>query len=270
MRTTVMAALLTVALVGVIPGVFAPLCAQEPPAAGERVAEGLAALYRGDNVTEGGVMVDLAETLERLDLTISPAPPQMVTADNDAVTFGSAAALLVPGVFSTRPATALIQTLKETGQLTVEAWLFAANSEQGGPARIVSISRDASSRNMTLGQEGSEFILRLRTSETNEQGTPALHTPEGTVHPGELQHIVVTFDGHKAAFYVDGQAVSETTHFAGDLGIGMLQNWDESMHLMLGNEFNGDRFWSGTIHLVALYSDALTAEQVQANFAAGL
>jgi hypothetical protein len=123
---------------------------------------------------------------------------------------------------------------------------------------------------MTLGQAKSRFVLRLRTSEMNEQGTPPLETPEGFVRAGELQHVVVTFDGHEAVFYIDGEPVVDTTHFSGDLGIGTFQNWDESMHLMLGNEFDGERFWCGSIRLVAIYSDALTPEQVKANFTAGL
>ena len=95
-------------------------------------------------------------------------------------------------------------------------------------------------------------------------------TPEGSVLAGQLQHVVATYDGARATFYLDGQPVADTTHFAGDAGIGTLQNWDETMHFMLGNEFTGERLWSGAIHLVAFYTQALTAEQVQANFQAGL
>lgn len=102
------------------------------------------------------------------------------------------------------------------------------------------------------------------------QGTPELRTPEGSVLAGQLQHVVATYDGARATFYLDGQPVADTTHFAGDAGIGTLQNWDETMHFMLGNEFTGERLWSGAIHLVAFYTQALTAEQVQANFQAGL
>ncbi|MFO7946274.1 MAG: LamG domain-containing protein [Armatimonadota bacterium] len=270
MRTTLLAVAAMVAFVGIGPGVWVPVHAQETPAENTRIVTSLVALYRADRVTEDGMMIELAEAVERLNLQIRPAPPPAVSVEEGAVVFGPSPETYVPGVFSTRPATEIIEALKETGQLTVEAWISAANDTQDGPARIVSISHDASSRNMTLGQEKSAFVLRLRTSETNEQGTPPITTPENTVRPGELQHLAVTYDGHAAVFYVDGEAVSETTHFSGDTGIASLQNWDETMHLMLGNEFDGQRFWCGKIYLAAIYGDSLSSEQVQTNYAAGL
>lgn len=244
--------------------------AQAPPAAPERVTTGLAALYRADSVTDDGVLPNLSPTAEPLNLEIRSGAQPMVRVEDDALIFGPPAEPVVPGVFSPWPAESLIRAIKQSGQLTVEAWIVSANTDQKGPARIVSISRDTGSRNMTLGQDRSQFVLRLRTSETNEQGTPELCTPEGSVLAGQLQHVVATYDGARATFYLDGQPVADTTHFAGDAGIGTLQNWDETMHFMLGNEFTGERLWSGAIHLVAFYTQALTAEQVQANFQAGL
>ncbi len=270
MRTTWLTIAALMVLCGIGAGLWVPVHAQEAPAEEGRIVTDIVALYQADRVTEDGMMMDLAESVERLNLQVRPAPPPAVSVEEGAVVFGPSPETYIPGVFSRRPATEIIEALKETGQITVEAWVSAANDTQDGPARILSISRDASSRNMTLGQQGSQFILRLRTSETNEQGQPAITTPENTVRAGELQHLAVTYDGHAAVFYVDGEPVSETTHFSGDMGIATLQNWDETMHLMLGNEFDGQRFWCGTIHLAAIYGGSLSAEQVHNNYAAGL
>ncbi len=242
--------------------------AQDVPIAAERVTDGLIALYRADNVTEDGMLADVTGQADLLE--IRAGAPSLVTIEDDAVVFGAPVEPVVPGVFSLWPAASLINAVKRSGQLTIEAWLSSANVEQTGPARIVSISRDSSSRNVTLGQHESQFVLRLRTSATGEQGTPELQTPEGTIVPGELQHVAVTFDAHRAIFYVDGERVSDTIHFGGEGGIGTLENWDEAMHLMFGNEFDGNRQWSGALRLVALYNLALSADEVRRNFEVGL
>jgi len=240
--------------------------AQDAPAAVERVAEGLAALYRADSVTADGMLVDLTGQAELLE--VRPPVSSLPIIEDGAVVFGTPAEPLVPGVFSLWPAASLITAIQQVGQLTIEAWLSSARVEQTGPARIVSISRDTDSRNVTLSQDQSQFILRLRTSATDQQGWPELRTPEGTVVPGQLQHVVVTFDGQQAVFYVDGEHVSNTSHFSDD-GIGSLANWDQAMHLVLGNEFSGGRQWSGALRLVAFYKLALSPDEVRRNYEAG-
>ena len=54
---------------------------------------------------------------------------------------------------------------------SLEVWIYSANNNQHGPARIVSYSLNPSYRNFTLGQEGSALIIRLRTENTNLNGT---------------------------------------------------------------------------------------------------
>jgi VanZ family protein len=46
-------------------------------------------------------------------------------------------------------------------------------------------------------------------------------------------------------------------------------NWDPAFHLLLGNEGSLDRPWRGELYLVALYSRALTGQEVWTNFTAG-
>ncbi|MFT6411341.1 MAG: hypothetical protein ACJAX8_001626, partial [Flavobacteriales bacterium] len=43
-----------------------------------------------------------------------------------------------------------------SGEITLEAWVIAEDSEQSGPARIVTISSGASNRNAMLGQDGQD------------------------------------------------------------------------------------------------------------------
>jgi hypothetical protein len=47
-------------------------------------------------------------------------------------------------------------------------------------------------------------------------------------------------------------------------------NWDSTLALVLGNETTGQRQWQGVIKFAAIHGRALTAAQVQQNFAAGV
>ena len=85
----------------------------------------------------------------------------------------------------------LVKAIQRTGALTVEVWLRPHGLQQDGPARIVTLSKDSGSRNITLGQEGSSFEVRLRTSKTSANGIPAVTTRSRSLKE-ELTHVVYT------------------------------------------------------------------------------
>jgi hypothetical protein len=120
----------------------------------------------------------------------------------------------------------------------------------------VSISLDGSFRNFTLGQEGTSWVVRLRTTRTGANGTsPELRVPG--LMP-RLTHVVVTYDGRTERIYLDGRQARESTKVAGSLS-----GWEtQKFALVLGNEFNDRRDWAGTIKFVAFYARALSAEEV--------
>lgn len=77
------------------------------------------------------------------------------------------------------PAVKITEAIRKSGAITIEAWIKPANTTQGGPARIVTVSRDPGSRNFTLGQKGSAYEVRFRTTSTSANGEPALSSPGG-------------------------------------------------------------------------------------------
>lgn len=161
---------------------------------------------------------------------------------------------------STDPATKLIQAAKASGELTIEAWITPANVPQTGPARIVTLSRDSGQRNFTLGQDGSSFEVRLRTTATDQNGMPALRSPK-LATAEERQHVVFTFNSSGVGrLFVNGKPVAQK-ETGGDLS-----NWNDDFRLGLGDELSGDRPWDGRFHFVAIYSSALTAKQIKQNF----
>jgi len=148
--------------------------------------------------------------------------------------------------------------------ISLETWILPSNTTQNGPARILSLSENTTNRNFTLGQEGDRYDVRLRTSATNNNGTPSLAVPASTVKT-ELSHVVYTRtnDGN-ASIYING-----IPQVVGTIG-GVISNWNTAYQLLLANEATGDRPWLGEMHLAAVYCDALSSEDVLQNFAAGL
>jgi hypothetical protein len=119
--------------------------------------------------------------------------------------FEDIGAFLGPGHWleTTAPVASVTERIAETSQFTLSATLAAANSEQHGPARIISISGDAFHRNFTLGQDKTDLILRLRTPLTGENGaSPELAVPDVFVD-SSLHHLVITYQPPVIRLYID-------------------------------------------------------------------
>ncbi len=220
-----------------------------------RATAGLQALYDFAE-SDGDVIRDRSETDSPINLKIG---------DGKAVTRRERSLQVLKSTLiqSEKPPTRLIDSVRSSGELTVEAWLQPANVKQAGPARIVTISKDANERNFTLGQDGNKFEGRLRTTKTSTNGIPSVSTP-GNMATTDLTHVVYarSKDG-KTRIYVNGKKTVEKPVEGG------FSNWDKSYRLALANELNKSRPWLGTLHLVAIYSRALTAKEVNQNFSAG-
>jgi concanavalin A-like lectin/glucanase superfamily protein len=169
---------------------------------------------------------------------------------------------------STTASKKLADNIKSTGEFTIEAWMAPADVVQED-AYAVSYSAGTMARNVTLAQRAYQYEAMTRTSETDANGAPTLLTKDTDRDAqASLQHVVLTYDpvnGRK--LYVNGQ-------FTGDMdprgGGGSLSDWDDSFALVLGNETSSNRQWKGILKLVAIHNRALTPEQIQQNFAAGV
>jgi len=156
----------------------------------------------------------------------------------------------------------LFNAINPAGQFSVEAWIIPDNLTQTGPARIVSYSNGTATRNFMLGQNATDYRGRARTSVSNANGDPQLDGANPDVATA-LQHVVLTFDpavGRK--LYVNGQLSAQETAPA-------TLAWTNDQTFVLGNETSNDRLWMGTFELVAIHKKALSAAEVQQNFAAG-
>lgn len=88
---------------------------------------------------------------------------------------------------------------------SVVAQLLVPDLSQIGPARIVSFSRDAFSRNFDLGQEGPRLVFRVRTLESGPNGNSPRTETAAVLQAGRPTQAVATFDGAVARIYLDGR-----------------------------------------------------------------
>lgn len=83
------------------------------------------------------------------------------------------------GLETATSAAYLTQRIIETSQFTLSLTVATNDTIQTGPSRIVSLSANRYHRSFTLGQQRSEFIFRLRTPLTGENGiNPQLAVPD--------------------------------------------------------------------------------------------
>lgn len=98
----------------------------------------------------------------------------------------------------------LTERIARTSQFTVAATVTSASPSQFGPARIVSLSGGIAERNLTLGQQGDDLIIRLRNPLTGVNGTwPELRASDVFATMAQRQ-LVVTYDGSQLRLFVDG------------------------------------------------------------------
>ncbi|MEE9492258.1 MAG: LamG domain-containing protein [Gammaproteobacteria bacterium] len=168
---------------------------------------------------------------------------------------------------STTASKKLTDLIRAVGEYSIEAWVAPANVSQED-ARIISYSGSTTSRNFMLGQTLYNYDFMNRNGNSDANGEPALSTNDDDEDlQATLQHVVVTYDPvNGRRVYVNG----EDTEDADTVATSNLNDWDNSFAFVLGNEVSGDRQWQGVIKMVAIHNRALSADQVQQNFAVGV
>jgi uncharacterized repeat protein (TIGR01451 family) len=117
-----------------------------------RVTDGLQALYTFEEGSGTAVH----------DVSGVGAPLHLTVEDGAAVGWVPGGGLSINSstiVASAGAATRIIDASRATDEISIEAWVMPANTTQGGPARIVTLSDGAVWRNFTLGQQGSSYDI---------------------------------------------------------------------------------------------------------------
>lgn len=161
---------------------------------------------------------------------------------NEAVMTGEGTLLFEgPGLAWVRPRSLFLDRAIESQSLQLRLRVDSLGSHQHGPARIFSISNGRYLRNLTVVQEGSDLVLRLRTPETSANGTPA-YTVAGAFDKVGWQEFTISIEPGRLTVTQNDQVV-----LTDRLPDHPLANWNPYMDTVLGNETTGGRPWVGQI-----------------------
>jgi len=257
----------------------APGAPPDVPIGAGRVTDGLVAYWRFD---EGG---GAQANDTRAALVGSPALPPIPLPISD-----PASVTWVPGGLQlnwpvrvgTPGSVHVDRDVLATGEVTLEAWVAPASTSQGAGtlpgnlpnyALVLSVSPSYAYHNAMIAQVGDRWQGRVLTSATTANALPAIETPAGTIAGTGAAHLVMVASATDRVLYVNG-----TPHRAPEgAGIGPLNapapalRWFDYFPISIGQERDAasqNRPWLGTLWLAAIYSRALTADEVQQNLAA--
>ena len=154
-------------------------------------------------------------------------------------------------------------------EFTIEVWVATSDVSQGTDApdppsapdhaTVVNVSASIISFNALIGQVGSTWIGRARTTVTGADARPEIASSAGIVQVNKISHLVLVANTTERLLYVDGIPLMSSP-----VGAGML-NWDPSYAIRIGDAINYERQWLGTIYFMAIYDRALTAAEVMQN-----
>lgn len=213
-----------------------------------------------------------------LDLDINPSG--QITRTETGITLNRGAAIISARLRQPddKKIPKIIPACRKSNALSIEAWVRSAaatlpeNAE--APPRIVTLSKDISTRNFLLAQggaesrEGGDFygvrLRRTRDGKTDANGLPPLVSRRGALTT-QLSYVAFTRDRDGTArLYVNGVDQSDASRpadFRGDFS-----EWDDSFQLAIGNEITRNRPWAGDLQRIAIYSRALSPAEIEQSY----
>ncbi len=237
------------------------------------------------NEGSGSIVRDTSERGTPLDLTISDS--SSVTWTDQGLTINTPVRII-----SSVSAAKITDACRRTGEVTIEAWLTPNQlrdiTAKIGQCRIVTISSDPNTRNISFGQgelksDPSVFAGRIRESGKggDRNGLKALITSRITDFTHTRFHVVLSREARgRTRLWVNGEIMADRP------SIGTLDTWDRDFRLALGAEVSGkttggrnqvltdpqdiNRAWTGTFHFIAMYDRALAGTEIKKRFTAGL
>ena len=167
-----------------------------------------------------------------------------------------------PGLARTVEPLDWLQKIEEAGRLEVQLVARTEDADQRGPARILTISADPSARNLTVGQQGADLVLRIRRPGSTKNGTPDYRVKDVFRTP-DWRSISVRVEDRRLTLAIDGiNRVSETFPSS------PLKDWEADYPLAMGNEvptgrLGTDRPWIGEIRTAAVHVDGRAIDYLE-------
>ena len=146
-----------------------------------------------------------------------------------------------PGIAHTATTPDWVGEAVRTNRLVIDLRVRPVSPDQVGPARILTLSKDPHFRNLTVGQQGTDLRVRVRTPWHTRNGTPEVRIANVFKGPEWVDIRVNVEPGQLAIAVNDVQRVRQAYPDS------PFEDWEPSYRLALGNEFTLDRPWFGDI-----------------------
>lgn len=146
-----------------------------------------------------------------------------------------------PGIARTEDPPAWLESALSGQVLRISLRVKPHSAAQTGPARILTVSQDPYLRNITVAQDGTDLILRLRTGETDLNGIPEHRLPN-VLAPHVWRNIEIAVSPGRLRVALNGREA-----LVRRLPTKPLARFEKSYRLAIGNELTGDRPWLGEI-----------------------
>lgn len=150
-----------------------------------------------------------------------------------------------PGIALAKELPAWVETAKRSQRLELSLSVRSLLPEQVGPARILTLSLSPYERNVMVGQQRADLVLRLRTAWTSPNGSidgkPVARVPRVFL-TNDWVDLRILVEPGRLRMMIGGELVVDEA-----LPPRPFETWDPSHRLALGNELTGTRPWLGEI-----------------------
>jgi len=177
-------------------------------------------------------------------------------------------------------ATFINQRLRETSEFTLSLIVATGNKNQSGPARIVSFSQNPYERNLTVGQEKQDLVVRLRTPLSGNNGTSPEIYVSNAFRDNAIHRFVITYADATLRVYRDQVQHLQTFGYTPELALLSyvipsrfhVAKIVDFLHYILifvplafllaliTNRINGTRFFYGLLALTGIFIPVLFVE----------
>ncbi len=141
---------------------------------------------------------------------------------------------------------AWLESAARMGRFDIDLRVQPASGRAAGPARIFTSSLNPAERNLTIGQDFNDLVVRMRRPGTSPNGTPNIIVPN-VFAAGRWVDIRVTFDGNELRILMDDKLAAHIS-----VAPRGLSAWSTEYGIALGNELTWDRPWLGKIERAEL------------------
>ena len=218
-----------------------------------RVIDGLVAYYPFEDAS-GTSVSDASRILSLAPLEMNnPALVAWIPGSNGA-------SIAAGGLLATAGSVSkLSSACAASSQITIELWLAPAGLTCD-ESPIICAGTDSGHANFIIAQKAANILFYLRTSTVN-LSNPAASTTTTPLR-SQIMHVVGTFDGMTTKLYVNGAAAIQVSKS------GNLSPW-QSYPAQMGQLNGFAASWAGKVFLAAVYSKALTIDEIATNFRVG-